>query len=113
MTGMTSLERTKQLLASPNTRIELDDHVTALLRTTLDGVSTDAFSVEATKGEQDFAARIAAYDAATAELRDSVILLARWADIDGIILLEKIFGRLAERAHRDHSGTVVWIRLAS
>jgi hypothetical protein len=95
MTGSTSLERTTQLLASPATRIELDDHVTVILRTTLDAVSTKTFSVSGTEGEQDFAARVAAYDAAVAELRDTVILLARWADRDGIILLEKIFARLA------------------
>jgi hypothetical protein len=106
------IARTKELLASPAMRIELDDHVTGILRATLDALSADTFAVAGQEGEQSFAARVAAYDAAVADLQETVILLSRWGDLDGTILLEKVFARLIDRANRDHAGTVVWLRLA-
>ncbi|MCC8955043.1 hypothetical protein H8B02_16825 [Bradyrhizobium sp. Pear77] len=112
MTSNTIVDRTKELLATPATRLALDDHVTAVLRRTLDALSADTFSVAGNEGEQDFTVRVTAYDAAVADLRSIVVLLARWGDRDAALLLEKVFARLVDRANRDHGGSVVWLRLA-
>jgi hypothetical protein len=50
--------KTKELLASPNTRIELDDHVTGIIRAALDTLSAQTFAVAGQEGEQIFAVRV-------------------------------------------------------
>ena len=105
------VERAKGLLADPSRRIELDALVNECLANALDALSPDRFPVTGALPQQkEFAERIAAYEAALADLLPFTILLARWGDEEGLLQLEKIVSRIAETAP-EGGGTVLWLRL--
>lgn len=103
-------ERIKELLADPRQRIALDAFVNQQLRAAMAALSPDHFPVTGGANQEDFVKRVAAYDTATSDLTAIVILLARWADADGLLQLEKIFLRIAETAP-SAGGTALWLQL--
>ncbi|NPV20372.1 hypothetical protein [Bradyrhizobium aeschynomenes] len=104
-------DRAKKLLADPAKRIDLDALVNEVLGAALDALSQEKFPPTGDNPDKEnFSKRIAAYEAAIADLLPLVILLARWGDEEGRLQLEKIIARAAETAP-DGGGTVVWLRL--
>jgi len=98
----------KNLLADPKDRIRLDDYVTDLLKSTIGTVAADTFwqSVPGVSAET-FQARLGYYDATMKDLLTAVILLARWGQTEQLVLLERIFSRLAEM-NKNSGGLVAW-----
>jgi hypothetical protein len=102
--------RTKTLLGNPVRRIELDSFVNEQLRHALDALSAERFPTTGTASDQEFPKRVAAYEAAIRDIETIVILLARWADAEQLLQMEKILRRLAE-IDKGGGGTVAWLRL--
>ncbi|WP_316159459.1 hypothetical protein [Bradyrhizobium sp. SZCCHNRI3042] len=104
-------DRAKALLADPAHRIELDALVNEVLAPALDALSPENFPATGDSPEKEnFIKRIAAYDAAIADLLPLTVLLARWGDEEGRLQLEKMVSRIAETAP-DGGGLVLWLRL--
>ena len=98
----------KNLLADPKDRIRLDDYVTDLLKSAVGALAADTFwqSVPGVSAET-FQARLDYYDATMKDLLTAVILLARWGQDEQLVLLERIFSRLAEM-NKNSGGLVAW-----
>ena len=103
----------KGLLADQKDRIKLDDYVTELLKTTLEALAADPFWQSAPGlTAETFQARLDYYDVTIKDLLVAVILLVRWGQAEQIMLLERIFSRLAE-ANKDRGGILVWLSARS
>ena len=95
----------------PSEQIRLDDFVSAQVRATLDATSLDQFPVQEDNATaESFAARVAAYEAAIANLTTTAVLMGRWCKAEQIPILEKLLGRLAE-GDKGAGGIVRWLRL--
>jgi hypothetical protein len=103
-------EHTKALLVDPLKLIELDDYINGYLRKAMTDLSLEKFSPNGNANGEEFIKRIAAYEAAVSNLQTIAILLARWGNPDHLLLLEKIFSRLAE-VDKGSGGSVAWLRL--
>jgi len=102
---------TKELLSDPTKRIKLDDLVALHVRRFLDATDLRHFPVQGAQfSAEGFAKRLSEYEAASKDLLTIVILLARWGDVEQLLVLEKLFVRLAE-ADKGSSGLVVWINV--
>ena len=73
-------------------------------------LSLEHFPANGSTTKEEFAKRVAAYEAAISDLKVIVILLARWGNSEHLLLLEKILSRLAE-VDKSDGGTVIWLRL--
>jgi hypothetical protein len=101
----------KDLLADPKNRIRLDDFVSECIRAFLEATSLSQFPVQGgTVDAAAFVDRIKRYEAALSDLKSIVILIARWGDAEGLLVLEKVFARLAE-ADKGSNGFKYWISL--
>jgi hypothetical protein len=101
----------KALLSDPTKKIVLDDFVTRHVKKFLAATDLRNFPVQDSAVQKDdFIDRLHRYEAATADLQEIVILLARWGDQNQLFLLEKIFIRLAE-ADKGSAGVVMWLHL--
>src|SRR5581483_71679 len=110
-TPISVADRAKTLLADPAKRIELDALVNEVLAPALDALSQDNFPPTGeSPDKENFIKRIAAYEAAIADLLPLTVLLARWGEEEGRLQLEKIISRVAETAP-DGGGMVLWLRL--
>jgi len=98
----------KGLLADPKDRIMLDDYVTDLLKSVTGTLAADTFwqSVPGVSAET-FQARLDYYDAIMKDLFEAVVLLARWGSAEQMMLLERIFSRLAEM-NKNSGGLIAW-----
>jgi hypothetical protein len=103
-------EHTKALLVDPLKLIELDDYINGHLRKAMADLSLEKFSPNGVPSNEEFTKRITTYETAIANLQTIVILLARWGNSDHLLLLEKIFSRLAE-VDKGSGGTIIWLRL--
>ena len=97
----------KILLADPKDRIQLDDHVTELLRSTLATLGSDRFANSSVPTAETIASQLKRYEEATADLLTAVVLLGRWGLPEHRPLLEKILLRLAE-ANKSVGGSYVF-----
>ena len=78
----------KAMLADPLKRIDvINDHV----RTAMAALSPKHFPPSGDITKEEFAKRIAAYEAAITDLKAIVILLARWGNSEHLLLLRKFF----------------------
>lgn len=101
----------KELLSDPKNRIKLDDFVTERVKAYLDVTKLENFPVQSVSAQkEEFLERIQKYEEAVRDLQDIVILLARWGERQQLLLLEKVFVRVAE-ADKGSSGTILWLRL--
>ncbi len=101
----------KELISDPSQKIKLDDYVSNQLRSFLDATDLRHFPVQSrSASKEDFLDRIQRYEDLTKDLEKICILLARWGDSDQLLLLEKIFSRIAD-ADRGFSGTIIWLNL--
>jgi hypothetical protein len=101
----------KELLADPANRIRLDDFVTEHIKKFLVETALENFPVEGVQpNTEEFLRRVARYQDASTDLQQIVILLGRWSDPEKLLLLEKIFRRLAE-ADKGSNGFKLWIGL--
>jgi len=106
------VDELKELIPDPAKRIRLDDVVTGQIRATLTAASLANFPVQggAQPTAESLAERLKSYESAVADIWSSVILLARWADIDGLLLLQKILSHLAN-TDKGSAGFALWVRL--
>lgn len=101
----------KELLTEPTKRIKLDDFVTQHIRTFLDATDLRHFPVHGqTVTKEEIAERVALYESEARDLQEMVIVLATWAEESQLLLLERIFSRLAE-ADKGKAGLVAWLKL--
>jgi hypothetical protein len=104
-------EKMKALLPDPAKRIELDDFVSMHIRLFLDGADLRHFPAQgAAITNEQFTARVQAYETLTADLQQIAILLAKWGDASQLVLMEHIFKRLAE-ADKGSAGYTLWLQL--
>ena len=103
----------KELLSSPEKRIQLDDFISHHVRRFLEKADLRHFPVDSREAgaPEQILERIRAYEELAKDLQQIVILLATWGDADQLKQLEKIFTRLAE-TDKGSSGLVVLIKLS-
>jgi len=100
----------KELLSDPAKRIRLDDFVSLHIRHFLDATDLRHFPIQGSNRQREsFVERLNSYEELSKNLQQIVILLAKWGDSDQLLLLEKMFTRLAE-ADKGSSGLVNWIK---
>lgn len=110
--SLTVTETMKELLSDPNNRIKLDDLVNKHINDFLEATGLEHFPMQSSSvSPEDFLARLHAYESAVEDLKQISILLARWGDREQILLLEKIFKRLAE-GNRESSGVILWLHMS-
>jgi hypothetical protein len=103
-------DQAKQLIADHLQRIELDTFVNECLRRAIGALSLERFPAVGNPTNDEFAERIASYEAAIRDIQTIVVLLARWGDRDQLLQIEKILCRLAE-VDKGGAGTRLWLRL--
>jgi uncharacterized caspase-like protein len=104
-------EKVKELLSDPSKKIKLDDYITLHIKRFLETTDLRYFPVQqANVQKEDFLERLSKYEDAIKDLQQIVILLSKWGDKEQLLLLEKIFIRLAE-ADKGSAGLIMWIRL--
>jgi len=102
-------EEMKELLSDPKNRIKLDDFVSKHLRAFLEATNLEHFPVQGSNiQKEDFLDRMRKYEEVVKDLQQIVILLARWGEGEQLIILGKVFSRIAE-ADRGLSGISLWI----
>lgn len=101
----------KRLLADPIKRIELDDFVSEHVRQFLVLTTLQAFPVQgAAPTKDDIATRVARYETLAADLQNILVLMAKWATVDQICVLEGAFIQLAE-SNKGDAGLTIWLSL--
>lgn len=102
---------TKELLSDPSKRIKLDDFVSRHIRKFLEATDLRNFPMQGGQvSREEFLNRVVKYEEVARDLQHIVILLAKWGDDEQLLLLEKIFVRLAE-ADKGSAGIALWLRL--
>ena len=103
------IEEMKELLSDPKNRIRLDDFVTKYLRAFLEETNLEHFPIQGSNiQKEDFMDRMRKYEEVVKDLQQIVILLARWGKGEQLIILEKVFSRIAE-VEKCSSGINLWI----
>lgn len=91
------VEQMKDLLSDVTKRIKLDDFVTLHVRRFLDSTDSRAFPIQGVSATQEtLAERLGQYEELSRDLQQIVVLLATWGDAPQLLLLEKVFVRIAE-----------------
>jgi hypothetical protein len=103
-------DQAKQLIADPLQRIEFDAFVNESLRRAIGALSLERFPAVGNPTNDEFAKRIASYEAAIRDIQTIMVLLARWGDRDQLLQIEKILCRLVE-VDKGGAGTRLWLRL--
>src|SRR5947207_300815 len=95
----------KDYLSEPRFRIRLDDQVNAAVRATLAETSGEKFPPDAPRitGEE-FAARLAAYEAAVRPLQAKAALLGKWAMPEQLPTLTNMLARMSDGYAAARSG---------
>lgn len=100
----------KELLSEPKNRIKLDDFVTEHLKKFINMTSLEQFPVEDSNAQkEEFLQRLQKYEEILKDLQKIVILLARWGNEEQLLILEKVFNRIAE-TDKGLSGLDLWVR---
>lgn len=106
----TVVDTMKELLSDPAKRIKLDDFVSLHVKHFLDITDLRQFPIQGIDVQKEnFIERLNNYEERSKDLQQIVILLAKWGDSDQLLLLEKMFIRLAE-ADKGSAGLVNWIK---
>lgn len=100
----------KRLIADPAQRIALDDFINPILQDTIGALNTEHFPLNEVASNEGFVKRVVAYEAAIQNVQTLAILLARWGNPEQLLLLEKIFARMAE-VDKGNGGVILWLRL--
>ncbi len=101
------LDTFKDCLSDPRLRIRLDDLVNAAVRAALAETSAEKFPLNTSLASaEDFAARLAAYEAAVKPLQARAALLGRWATHEQLPTLTNVLRRMSEGAQ---GGQSLWI----
>ena len=101
----------KELLSTPTQHIRLDDFVSAHVRGALQVLNVERFPVQGvTTSREEFASRLAAYEAAIAAVATITVLMGRWCTPEQLPILERMLARLAE-SDKGSAGSVLWLRL--
>ncbi len=101
----------KELLADPAKNIKLDDYITFYIRRFLDETDLRHFPTQGSNVQkEEFIERLHRYEELLKDLQQIVILLAKWGNEGQLVLLEKIFTRLAD-ADKGSSGLTMWLHL--
>jgi hypothetical protein len=98
----------KNLLSEPRLRIQLDDEVSTAVRAALAEMSGEKFSHDTQTNGENFAARLAAYEAAIRPLQAIAALLGRWATSEQTPTLTKMLARMADGLAAGQSGQSFW-----
>ena len=107
---MTIIEEMKELLSDPKNRIKLDDFVLQHIKIFLSEVDLQHFPIQGINPDREnFLDRLQKYEKITKNLQQLVILLAKWGDQNQLLLLQKVFDRLAE-TDKGSSGLIFWIK---
>jgi len=106
----TIIKEIKELLSEPKNRIKLDDFVTEHLKKFINMTSLEQFPVEDSNAQkEEFLQRLQKYEEILKDLQKIVILLARWGNEEQLLILEKVFNRIAE-TEKGSSGLDLWVR---
>jgi hypothetical protein len=107
VTSATVCETTKDLLSDAAGRIRLDDFATALVKATMETLSSEAYWASLPQASPaSFQARLTQYESDARDVVSLVALMGRWARPDHLPTLEKIFGRLAEASKAGNEASV-------
>jgi hypothetical protein len=105
------LEKTKELLAEPKNRIKLNDFATEQLKDFIYKISIEKFPVQDSNVQKDdFLERLKRYEEILKYFQRIIILLAQWGNKEQLLILKKVFKRLAE-IENESSGVNLWIHL--
>ncbi len=104
------VDRAKALVANADDRIKLHELVVQETRKVLARVSPDAFKVQGTWSKEEFAERVAKYNAFTEDLRAVQMLLGFWGTDSHHDIIALPAKRLAEQVTLG-SGLTVWLTL--
>lgn len=100
------IEEMKELLSDPKNRIRLDDYIAKHVKAFLVATDLEHFPVQGIGAEKEnFLERMQKYEEIAKDLQQIVIFLARWGEQEQLLLLGKVFSRLAE-ADKGSAGTV-------
>lgn len=106
-----NIEEMKELLAEPKNRIKLDDFITKQLKGFIDKTSLEQFPVQDSNVQKDdFLGRLTRYEEILEDFQKIIIILARWGNKEQLLILKKVFKRLAE-IENCSSGSRLWIHL--
>jgi hypothetical protein len=95
------LDTFKDYLSEPQFRIRLDDQVNAAVRAALAETSGEKFPPNTQIIGEEFAARLAAYEAAVRPLQAEAALLGKWATPEQLPTLTNILARMSDGRPRD------------
>jgi hypothetical protein len=101
----------KDYLSEPRYRIRLDDQVSAAVRATLAETSAEKFPSGTQVTGEEFAARLAAYEAAAGSLQPMAALLGKWATPEQLPTLTCMLARTADGCADTQSGQTFWENL--
>lgn len=101
----------KDYLSEPRYRIRLDDQVSAAVRATLAETSGEKFSSSAQGNGEEFAARLAAYEAAVRPLQAMAALLGKWATPEQAPTLTSMLARMSDGCVDTQGGQTFWENL--
>jgi uncharacterized caspase-like protein len=100
----------KELLSDTSKKIKLDDFIASNIRHFLSETDLRHFPVQGISADKDnFIERLSQYEELTNNLQQTVILLAKWGNIEQLQQLERIFTRLAE-ADKGSAGVTLWLQ---
>jgi hypothetical protein len=103
-------ETMKGLIPDPVMRIRLHEFAMDCVRRAEEALSLQQFPPHGPVTADTVAARVHQYEAAVGETQTAMLLLAFWGEARHLLLLEKMFRRIAE-VEKGSAGTVVWLRL--
>ncbi len=99
----------KDYLSEPRFRIRLDDQVNATVRAALAETSAEKLRLHTPRGNgDDFAARLAAYEAAVGSLPAKAALLGKWATPEQLPTLQSMLARMSDGYAAVQGGQTLW-----
>jgi hypothetical protein len=101
----------KDCLSEPRYRIRLDDQVSAAVRAALAEMSGEKFSPSTQINGEEFAARLAAYEAAVRPLQAKAALLGKWAAPEQVPTLTNMLARMADGCADTQGSQTLWENL--
>ena len=102
----------KDCLSEPRFRIRLDDLVNAAVRAALAETSAEKFPLSTPRASgEDFAARLAAYEAVVRPLQVKAALLGKWATPEQLPTLTNMLARASDGCSDAQGGQSLWMDL--